>query len=682
MPDHARRPRGDGRRLRGCRGGRRQRAVGIRARASRIASRSEHDLLRFSLHPFDVERLGTAAGLVLLHAAVVWAAAAIIRAARDRSGACRVNRSHARSPCSRWLAGAAVVVAAARILGRRRCRPARWHSRSRPPPSPPLVLSRPRGAARRASQAARLGLFFAGLTLPALSLYPSLHADAVASKEQLVSGSSRLKSRTSARTSSRGSCRWRSRRSMRRRRSPSSLRAPPKMPRRRPIARSWCGRRPSSRPHVRRRRSSCTARTGVWSAGSRSTCPEYGATAYRGGSCTDWELFEEVSPFGSIAAQRPPRQPQRLRATTGASAGLSSARCSTTARCRSSRPRARISSRCAGASVATRRPPSGSDVEFAIYGWSRAPLYASGTASGRSTTPCSPGCPPRATPIWVSLTRDGAPFRVYFFNDRGGIYALGYPRDDRVRPPREPRRAGHPGRRAVRGPAPRRHPVRCGHVAAARERPGASARGAIELLPEAVPRLRRGRRRYPWWCSPSPRAPISPTSSGPASRRRPSRRRPSHSGWSRTTRRCSSAANDRSIVIDDEFMVLVRRAIDEDVNLFDGARLQATSERDLFASRLLPARTPADVYRAIVLDRLPTTFVVEEVGGRPVPARRRTGARGRHARGSSPSRRRCGSARSRRRSTSSIGASCLRPCCSCCSGRRSATGWPSGSRIR
>src|SRR5207247_1495486 len=61
-------------------------------------------------------------------------------------------------------------------------------------------------------------------------------------------------------------------------------------------------------------------------------------------------------------------------------------------------------------------------------------------------------------------------------------------------------------------------------------------------------------------------------------------------------------------------MVLVSRAIDEDVNLFDGARLQATSERDLFASQLLPTRTPADVYRKLVLDRAPTYVAEQEVG--------------------------------------------------------------------
>ena len=65
--------------------------------------------------------------------------------------------------------------------------------------------------------------------------------------------------------------------------------------------------------------------------------------------------------------------------------------------------------------------------------------------------------------------------------------------------------------------------------------------------------------------------------------------------------------------LDDQVMALVRRAIDEDVNLFERAQLQATSERDLFESGLLPVRTPADVYRRIVLDRLPT-FVREEAG--------------------------------------------------------------------
>ena len=44
-------------------------------------------------------------------------------------------------------------------------------------------------------------------------------------------------------------------------------------------------------------------------------------------------------------------------------------------------------------------------------------------------------------------------------------------------------------------------------------------------------------------------------------------------------------------------MVWIRQVIDQDVNLFEGSELVATSQRDLFDSGLLPTRTPARVYR-------------------------------------------------------------------------------------
>ena len=44
-----------------------------------IASQAAQDLVSFSLHPFEAGRLGIAAALVLLHAAVVWGAAGILR---------------------------------------------------------------------------------------------------------------------------------------------------------------------------------------------------------------------------------------------------------------------------------------------------------------------------------------------------------------------------------------------------------------------------------------------------------------------------------------------------------------------------------------------------------------------------------------------------------------------------
>ena len=69
--------------------------------------------------------------------------------------------------------------------------------------------------------------------------------------------------------------------------------------------------------------------------------------------------------------------------------------------------------------------------------------------------------------------------------------------------------------------------------------------------------------------------------------------------------------------LSDDIMVWISQVIDQDVNIFVGARLAATSERDLFASGLLPTRTPDDVYRAIVLQRLPSYVSMDRIGNVP-----------------------------------------------------------------
>ena len=61
-------------------------------------------------------------------------------------------------------------------------------------------------------------------------------------------------------------------------------------------------------------------------------------------------------------------------------------------------------------------------------------------------------------------------------------------------------------------------------------------------------------------------------------------------------------------------MVWISRVIKQDVNIFDGPTLLATSQRDLFAQGLLPERTPDTVYRAIVLQRLPTFVGEDQIG--------------------------------------------------------------------
>ncbi len=64
-------------------------------------------------------------------------------------------------------------------------------------------------------------------------------------------------------------------------------------------------------------------------------------------------------------------------------------------------------------------------------------------------------------------------------------------------------------------------------------------------------------------------------------------------------------------------MVWISQLISQDVNVFIEAELYATSERDLFASGVLPTRTPDDVYRAIVLLRQPNVVTEDRIGDVP-----------------------------------------------------------------
>ena len=71
---------------------------------------------------------------------------------------------------------------------------------------------------------------------------------------------------------------------------------------------------------------------------------------------------------------------------------------------------------------------------------------------------------------------------------------------------------------------------------------------------------------------------------------------------------------DGMAAVSDDVMIWISQVIDQDVNIFEGPRLTATSERDLFASGLLPTRTPSQIYRAIAIQRLPS-FVDEDTIG-------------------------------------------------------------------
>src|SRR5262249_23940123 len=81
-------------------------------------------------------------------------------------------------------------------------------------------------------------------------------------------------------------------------------------------------------------------------------------------------------------------------------------------------------------SLRQREAPSesafGRDVEFAVYGWSRATLYTSGNTVWPLDDDVFDRMVAAREPFWSAAEKSGQGFRVYFFSDRNGIYALGY----------------------------------------------------------------------------------------------------------------------------------------------------------------------------------------------------------------------------------------------------------------
>ena len=575
-----------------------------------VVSTTALDVLHFSLHPISATRLGVAFGFVLLHAVVIWGAAITIRLAGT------LARTPHRWPgalaaAGAWLAGLAVGTNAV------------GHAAPAVPVAPlvvafitagacALALARLHGRARRASQSARLGAFFLALLVPAIAMYPSLFAFATDAKERLIAieyGPQAAGQREELQ--------------LRLREALDEIDGLPS------LGSYVTGPADVARP-MTDRAFAVWSKTGLASHRLTSAIElyradgrllsrfafhlseaEYASTRRQPLGC-DWDLFPEVSPFGSS-------ERQVLRASRGICDGnrrlgaivvrvmldyrALTFTSSQNPYLESLRPDREI-------------PPEGApgrDVEFVTYGWSRAPIYASGTSVWSLPDPLFERMVDSRAPFWETLTRGGERFRVYFLNDRAGIYAVGYPVITWF---------GHFVNLAElvtltgvlylallggatlfnaltsRTPASGRALLREIRSSFYRKLFLAFVAGAV--VPVVI--LAVATRAY---FATQFRAGVEEAAAKTAT---VAQRLVEDYA---TLQQRGAGALD---ALDDQIMMLVSRAIDQDVNLFDRARLQATSEPDLFASGLLATRTPGDVYRQIVLDRLPT-FVGEEEAG-------------------------------------------------------------------
>jgi signal transduction histidine kinase len=253
------------------------------------------------------------------------------------------------------------------------------------------------------------------------------------------------------------------------------------------------------------------------------------------------------------------------------------------------------------------------EVAFVVYGWSRTPLFVSGTSAWPIDDALFSRIYGSRKPFWIRLTAGDTVYEVYIENDRPGIYALGYP-------------VVTPG----------------GHLINLAELTALVALAFIAILAGGgllralgARRVRTGRALlreiresfYRKLFLAFVAASVIPvvtlalvTRVYIADRLRHDVESAAHKTTAIARQAIEeyivqqSAAPGAFLTARDDALVGLSRVIGQDVNLFAGPSLEATSERNLFASGLLPTRTPADVYRAIILDRMPSVITEEQAG--------------------------------------------------------------------
>lgn len=266
----------------------------------------------------------------------------------------------------------------------------------------------------------------------------------------------------------------------------------------------------------------------------------------------------------------------------------------------------------------------GEDVEYVVYGWSRTPLFTSGNTAWQIPDATFERVAGSRDPFWATLQRGTSAFDVYLMNDRFGIYALGFPRVSA---------AGHLMNLAeltVLAAGAYLLLVAAGTAFGAISRRGTSARALLREV-----RASFYRKLFLAFVA----AAVVPVVTLAVLTRNYVAAQMEATVEEEAVRTATAArrvvedlvaprAAQQGAAVDDNLMVWVSRLIDQDVNIFRGPRLQATSERNLFASGLLPRRTPAAVYRGLLLRSEAATVHREQIGaleylvaGTPVRAR-------------------------------------------------------------
>ena len=564
---------------------------------------------RFALTPFEPVRLAATSGLVFLHAAAALVLVSLIRAATTVT--CARQRG---VPVPGLLAAAlgAMIAAWAGAAGA----------------AMPVGLGLVAGVLalvaafdgafrtlRRGSQPARLVVIFAALAVPSLAAYPSLAVSAAAGRQDTIArdiarqvADQRQDLQRSLRTALAELDRSTDLADL----VGASAPAPSGLVPTDAAFLVW------SRTTLATRRltSSVELYDGAGRMVSRFALnlPETSVDqAWQETTC-GWELFEEVSPF--FAEERRLLHAGRGVCVNGRVIGsivvhvvLDYANLPFLA---AQNPYVALLG-ASDAAVAAGEGRARDDVAFVVYGWSRRPLYVSGGEAWTLPEPLFERLAASREPFWAVIDDHDVVSDVYLLSDRGAIYAIGYPRPSLLAHLSNVAElvalasvifavllvavsigARIGGRSPVSGRALFRE------VRASFSRTLFLAFVAAVVVP--VVALALVTRAY---MATSLRQDIE---------REATRTVLSASRVVEDFAAIESRGATNLPVLDDSLLVWLSRVIGEDINVFAGTGLLASSERTLFASGLLPTRTPGDTYRALVLEGRPTYLARESVG--------------------------------------------------------------------
>ena len=572
-------------------------------------SQTPVEIVRFSLDRWDPGRLLVVVGLIALNAAIVGLAVLLFRMAwspwtfPDHRFASRARGALL------WIVPAAALFSPALLAGHA----PRW-------PTVTVIVfaaasawvaSRYAPLVRRSSQATRLLLSFLAVALPSLVLYPSLVDASVRARQQLIESryapevlNQRQDVLTKLQRALAEIDRVESLDDLVRASEPPVTGAPP-------IGAAFYAWSQTSLASERLTSSVELHNTsGEMVSRFAMNLPDFSTPQpWTEKSCA-WEILEEVSPL--ISEERRLLHAGRLLC----SPGVRQARQAGSVVVHSMLDYGNLSFISAqNPYVALMRsgqaPPEPRPrvaVEFYVYGWSRRVLYT----SVEDPPPLTDGAFRQAfasrAPFWASFTRGTESFDAYVMNDRGAIYVLGMTRQNTL---------AHFVNAAelvaltfvvfviavlggmvfnlLVGRAPASGRALLAEVRASFYRKLFLAFVAAAIVP--VLALALVARAY---MANVILADIE----------------------SEATRLATTASRVfqdlRALVgqqaVDDDIIVWLSRVVAQDVNIFEGTDLLASSERNLFASGLLPTRTPGDVYLAIELEGRPT-FVGRERAG-------------------------------------------------------------------